>query len=82
MGFVAVLLLSSLMNAIYFMPIIINAFFGGDEHEPKEIEPDDVPPSMSVPMVALAIIIVIFGILVSITSLTMVRPVISAIFGV
>ncbi|MDI6859709.1 MAG: proton-conducting transporter membrane subunit [Methanocellales archaeon] len=81
MAFVAVLLLSSLMNAIYFMPIIINAFFGGDEHG-KEIEPDDVPPSMSVPMVMLAIGIMIFGILVSISSLTLVRPVISAIFGV
>jgi len=60
MLFVAVLLLSSLMNAIYYMPVIIKAFFGPRSKKPvKKVDPG---PSMLIPIVALALGCIIFGI--------------------
>jgi len=61
-GFVLVLLLSSLLNAVYYMPIIVNAFFAGEEKEEKT-PVEESPMSMLIPMVLLAFLIILFGIL-------------------
>ncbi|MDD3421275.1 MAG: proton-conducting transporter membrane subunit [Methanocellales archaeon] len=82
-GFGLVLILSSLMNAIYFIPIIINAFFTGasENGEHKEVIPDDVPLSMAVPMVILAIGIIVFGVLSATTSVVVIKPTVNAMMG-
>jgi multicomponent Na+:H+ antiporter subunit D len=56
---IVLLILSGIMNAIYFMPIIIKAYFGPGKYEGGY---DDAPPSMLAPMVILALGIIIFGI--------------------
>lgn len=56
--FVLVILASSLLNAIYYMPIVINAFMHQDEFK-KEVKP--VPPVMQFSMVVGMVFIIIFG---------------------
>ncbi|NLO88480.1 MAG: monovalent cation/H+ antiporter subunit D family protein [Firmicutes bacterium] len=58
--YVAVILLSSLLNAVYFFPIVVRAFFG---HKEKQMTWDRLPWAMTVPMVVLAALTVILGIL-------------------
>jgi len=58
--YVAVILLSSLLNAIYYLPIVVRAFFG---HGDRKFSWDGLPILMVVPMVVLAAINVYFGIL-------------------
>jgi formate hydrogenlyase subunit 3/multisubunit Na+/H+ antiporter MnhD subunit len=55
---IVVLILSGIMNAIYFIPIIIKAYFGANEHEGRY---DDAPPQMLVPMAILAAGCIVFG---------------------
>ena len=75
-GFVIILLLSSLMNAVYYMPIIIAAFFG--EHDDVEVEIDEAPLAMLIPMVLLAIGILLFGVLPNLP-LALIRPAVAAL---
>lgn len=56
--YVVVLLVSSLMNGVYYLPVIIAAFFG--DHE-KEFAINDVPWKMLAPVAILAVCTVIFG---------------------
>src|SRR5690554_2203105 len=58
--YVAVILLSSLLNAIYYFPIIVRAFFGQGG---GKFSRDNLPRMMSLPMLVLAGITVYFGIL-------------------
>ena len=76
---IVVLILSSLMNAVYFVPIIINAFFGEDDHD-KKVEYGDAPISMLVPMVILALGVILFGIFTNISFSVIVQAV-NALFG-
>lgn len=57
--YVAIILLSSLLNGIYYFPIVIDAFFG-TKVEPRS-EHRDVPALMLVPVLILAAGVVIFG---------------------
>ncbi len=59
--YVVVLLISSLMNGLYYLPIIINAFFG-EEVLHQEIKADDVPFKMLLSIVVLAVCCLIFGV--------------------
>ncbi|NLM45794.1 MAG: monovalent cation/H+ antiporter subunit D family protein [Firmicutes bacterium] len=63
--YVVVLLVSSLLNGLYYLPIIISAFFGkteGEEgHGPARF--NEVPPKMLVPVVLLALTTFLFGVL-------------------
>jgi len=63
--YVIVLLISSLLNALYYLPIIVPAFFEmvGDEEQGHalKLSVQDVPPKMLAPMIILAIFTVIFG---------------------
>ncbi|MEE8168569.1 MAG: proton-conducting transporter membrane subunit [Candidatus Hydrothermarchaeales archaeon] len=68
--FVAVLLISSMMNAVYYMPIIIGAYFG-EAHE--EIEIDEAPLVMLIPILLLALGVLLFGILPNIP-LALIHP--------
>lgn len=56
--FVVVFLISSLMNGVYYLPIIIAAFFG--DHE-KEFAINETPIKMLVPIGILAACTIIFG---------------------
>jgi multicomponent Na+:H+ antiporter subunit D len=69
--FVIILLNSSLMNAVYYMPIVIAAFFG--ESEVESVEIDEAPLTMLAPMVLLALSIIIFGVLPNLP-LALIRP--------
>ncbi|MCD5409384.1 MAG: monovalent cation/H+ antiporter subunit D family protein [Methanocellales archaeon] len=79
MIFIVVLILSSIMNAAYFMPIIISAYFGEEDHD-KKVEYEDVPVSMLVPMAILALGCIIFGIFTNI-SFSAIVPAVNALFG-
>ncbi|EEG78153.1 complex I subunit 5 family protein [Dethiobacter alkaliphilus] len=58
--FAAVILISSLLNGIYYLPIIVNAFFG--EPEGRVAEPKKLPLQMSAPLVLLAFGVIWFGV--------------------
>lgn len=68
---IGALLVSSLLNVVYYGPIIIGAWFGGEEHEehaahrgahPKEVERVDGPWTMTAPIAVLTFGVVFFGI--------------------
>jgi multicomponent Na+:H+ antiporter subunit D len=58
--FVIILLTSALLTAAYLIPIIITAFFPGEDYEPST-ERKDPPANMLVPIVFLTAIIVLLG---------------------
>ena len=58
--FVAVILVSSLLNIVYFWRIFDNIWFG-HPHEIENIKRDEAPLTMLVPMVILGILCVFFG---------------------
>jgi formate hydrogenlyase subunit 3/multisubunit Na+/H+ antiporter MnhD subunit len=55
------------------MPIIIKAYFGVHEGEHEEVETDEVPPVMLIPMLILALGVLLFGIFPNIP-LALIRP--------
>jgi len=57
--FVLVLLVSALLNAAYWLPVIYNAFF--KEPPDGDTEFDEAPPMLLVPLVITAIFSLIFG---------------------
>lgn len=59
--YVGLLLLSSLMNGIYYFPIIIMAFFSGEEKD--EFQYDEVPWMMLLPILVLGMATLIFQII-------------------
>ncbi|MFW5976672.1 MAG: proton-conducting transporter membrane subunit, partial [Bacillota bacterium] len=64
--YIGLLLLSSLMNAIYYFPIIVNAFFREEEREidkNRVSSYNEVPWKMLVPMVVLALGTFVFDII-------------------
>ncbi len=64
--YVIVLLLSSLLNALYYLPIVIAAFFGlKEEQEGDPAKVADAPFKMLVPIVFLAVTTLVFGFLPS-----------------
>lgn len=76
--FAFVLLLSSLLNAIYYLPIIINSFFKkGDFKSPVGFE---APLAMLLPIVSLAVISILLGLFANYTSIPLVESVVNAVF--
>jgi multicomponent Na+:H+ antiporter subunit D len=57
--YVAIILLSSLLNGIYYFPIIIDAFFGTKMNPVSEFR--DVPALMLIPVLILAAGVIFFG---------------------
>ncbi len=58
--FVLVILVSSLLNIVYFWRIFDNIWFG-HPHEKEHIKKDEAPLTMLVPMVILALLCIFFG---------------------
>jgi multicomponent Na+:H+ antiporter subunit D len=62
--YVLVLLVSSLLNALYYLPIIVPAFFGGlDSDHHHGFKMNEATPRMLVPIAILALSTLIFGLL-------------------
>lgn len=57
--FAAVILVSSLLNGIYYLPIIVDAFYG--KPEGPVLEPKPLPLQMMIPLVVLGFSTVFFG---------------------
>ncbi len=58
--FVIVILISSLLNIVYFWRVFDNIWFG-HPHEVENIKRDEAPLSMLIPMVILAVLCIFFG---------------------
>ncbi len=78
--FIVVLLISALLNAVYFLPIIYLAFF--KNKEPLQFSKRETGPSMLVPTLILGTLVVVLGIFVTVPGLpySLVRVVVNAIF--
>jgi len=76
--FAYVILGSSLLNAIYYLPIIVNAFFkdGDFEKQPGY----EAPLAMLVPTLSLAVLGIIFGLFANYTTIPFIEAVIRTIF--
>jgi multicomponent Na+:H+ antiporter subunit D len=58
--FAAVILISSLLNGIYYLPIVVNAFFS--KPEGAVAEPKSLPKQMTVPLIILGFCVILFGV--------------------
>jgi len=56
-----VIILSSFLNAVYYMPIIINGFFKDNSSLAKDMKLDKIPLTMSISLVSLLIINLAIG---------------------
>lgn len=62
--YVLVLLVSSLLNGLYYLPIIIAAFFGAESgHEHDLVKVNEAPYKMLIPVAILAVSCLLFGLL-------------------
>ncbi len=78
--FAIVILLASFLTAVFYFRVINLIYFG--EHKQEEhVEVDEVPPSMLVPIVILALGCIIFGIFVGIP-LSVVGPAVELLLGI
>ncbi len=59
--FAAVILISSLLNGVYYLPIIVNAFFS--KPEGAVAEPKRLPLQMTIPLVVLGAGVLILGVI-------------------
>jgi multicomponent Na+:H+ antiporter subunit D len=73
-----VIMTSSLLNAIYYLPIIVNAFFREGNFE-KQSGPE-APLTMLVPTVALAITAILLGLFANYTTIPFIEAVLRTIF--
>lgn len=76
--FAYVILSSSLLNAIYYLPIIVNAFF--KEGDFKKQPGYEAPLTMLVPTLSLAVLGIIFGLFANYTTIPFIEAVIRTIF--
>lgn len=60
--FIAVLIASSLLNALYYLPIIINAFFGEENTRGMVYRSKEKPVEALIPVMLLAFAIIYFGV--------------------
>jgi multicomponent Na+:H+ antiporter subunit D len=62
--YVLILLVSSLLNGLYYLPIIITAFFGAEHgHEHEQVKISEAPYKMLIPIAILAVSCLLFGLL-------------------
>ena len=74
-----VILTSTLLNAIYYLPIIVNAFFKkGNFKSPVGFE---APLTMLLPIVFLAVSGILIGLFANYTSIPLVESVVNAVFS-
>ncbi len=60
--YLIVILLSSFLNAVYYLPIIVAAFLKPREDGSEEMTRDGIPRTMTMPMVIIAGLIILVGI--------------------
>ncbi len=78
--FVAVILLSSLLNAVYFFRILENVY-AKSSAKPSFVERDDAPASMLVPTLILALALLALGLGNSIIVTRVLTPIASSFYG-
>ncbi len=61
-AFIIVILLSSLLNGLYYLPIVVRAFLGAPD-EGEVFTRDRIPLSMTIPLVALGLACIYFGLI-------------------
>ncbi len=76
--FAYVILGSTLLNAIYYLPIIVNAFFKEGEFEKKPGY--EAPLTMLVPTLSLAVLGIILGLFANYTTIPFIEAVVRTIF--
>lgn len=77
--FVIVILLSSLLNVVYFWRVFENVFFG---HVPEEVVKKEVPISMRIPIFITAILCIIVGVYAYLPLDNVVEPATKALLGI
>jgi multicomponent Na+:H+ antiporter subunit D len=77
--FVAVILISSLLNAVYFFRVLDKVYATPPENEEIIASAKDPPGSMVLPMVTLAVSIIVLGIINVIIVTNVLQPVVSSI---
>ncbi len=78
--FVAVILISSLLNAVYFFRILEKIYAAPESAEEAAAAASDPPPGMLVPMVGLAAGIIVLGIINVLIVTCILQPVVDLIF--
>ena len=78
--FIAVLLVSSLLNAVYFLPIVYSAFFKGKPSE--SFRRHETKRTMLVPVLISGAFVIILGVFVTVPGLpySLVKVIVSAVF--
>jgi len=79
--FVAVILISSLLNIVYFWRVFDNIWFG-HPHEVEHIKRDEAPLSMLIPMVILAALCIFFGLFAYYPLHYVLEPLSNALLGI
>jgi len=79
--FVAVILISSLLNIVYFWRVFDNIWFG-HPHEVEHIKRDEAPLSMLIPMVILAFLCIFFGLFAYYPLHYVLEPLSNALLGI
>ncbi|AOY74845.1 complex I subunit 5 family protein [Clostridium formicaceticum] len=59
--YLILILVSSFLNAVYYLPIIINAFLRESQERKNDMVWDGLPKSMTIPMVIIAALCIIIG---------------------
>ncbi|MEW5920654.1 MAG: proton-conducting transporter membrane subunit [Bacillota bacterium] len=76
--FIIVMLTSAILNAMYYLPIVVNAFFREGEFEkPRGLE---APLTMLVPIIILAVLCIGFGLFAHKTTIPLVEHVVNYVF--
>lgn len=78
--FVAVILISSLLNAVYFFRVLEKAYMSPPADDEVVKQAKDPPKGMVVPMVVLAIGIIVLGIINAVIVTNVLQPVVNIIF--
>jgi len=79
--FVVVILISSLLNIVYFWRVFDNIWFG-HPHEVEHIKRDEAPLSMLIPMVILAVLCIFFGLFAYYPLHYVLEPLSNALLGI
>ena len=79
--FVIVILISSLLNIVYFWRVFDNIWFG-HPHEVEHIKRDEAPLSMLIPMVILAFLCIFFGLFAYYPLHYVLEPLSNALLGI
>jgi multicomponent Na+:H+ antiporter subunit D len=78
--FVAVILLSSLLNAVYFFRILEKVYTSSGSEDAAIKVASDPPPGMTVPIVGLAVGIIVLGIINAVIVTNVLQPVVKLFF--